>query len=541
MANMIKRAVCVLLAMLILAACGAQSSPVSGTLTSDDSIAPEQPQVSQDITDIPLPENTKPIITEPTFEIPSFAQTDIDEVTYEVQYCLEMYQAESAYLSGFAAVADFRAGYIGEGYVSGVSLPDSGLRIVIDAVSSQHYNITVCLASDQKTSGIMYIDGGAVGSFSVSGSGSFEAVKFENLYLTEGEHDVSFGKLSSEADIDYIILEDSKDIVDFSYNAGGVLSNSKASDSAKALYKYICESYGKVSLSAQQCSQGKNDEIYEILRYTGKYPAIRFGELMNYATGEDSGDIEYAIDHADKGGIVGYVWHWVKGGSVYADKSDFDLKSAMNAHDIARMDKSKLDELYEKGGVSDESLSLLADIDEIAEELLRLKELDIPVIFRPLPEASGGWYWWGEDKDAYLWLYRLIYMRLCDYWHLDNLIWVWNGQSRDWYVGDEWCDIIALDIYDFSGEAWDSFSRVNLLHTMQSISYTKPVAISECNVLPSPVYSVTDRAHFGYVCVWSGDYVTDKQGGFGGDMSETEWVVYYNSSNVVTLDEINYQ
>lgn len=540
MVNLIKRIACVCLTMLMLAACGAQSVPASGSLVSDDTFTPKPPKVSEDITDISLPDATKPVVTEPTFEIPSFAEMDIDEVSYEVQYCLEMYQAEQGELSGFAAVADFRAGYIGKGYASGVSLPDSGLRIAVQAVSSQHYNITLCAASDKDISGIMYIDGGAVGSFGLSGSGSFEAVKFESIYLTEGEHDISFGKLSGEADIDYIILEDSKNVVDFSYNVGGVLSNSKASESAQALYKYLCDSYGSHTLSAQQCSQGSNDEIYEILRCTGRYPAIRFGELMNYAAGEDSGDIEYAINHAQKGGIVGYVWHWVKGGSVYADKSDFDLKSAVNAHDIARMGKSKLDDLYEKGGVSEESLSLLADIDEIAQELLRLKELDIPVIFRPLPEASGGWYWWGEDREAYLWLYRLMYLRLCDYWHLDNIIWVWNGQSRDWYVGDEWCDMISIDVYDFSGEEWDSASKVNLLHTAQSFAYSKPVAMSECNVLPSPVKSVMDRAYFCYACIWSGKYVLDGQGGFGGDMSEAEWVAYYNSSNVVTLDEIDF-
>ncbi len=536
---MIKRIICVLLALVLLAGCGAQTTPVGGTLASDDAAPPEQ-IVTEDITETPPQQEEKPIITEPDFDIPTYGQSELEEIDFDVQYCLEMYQAEGGELSGFAAIADFREGFIGDGYVSGVSLPDSELRITVESVANQHYNITLCAASDQPMTGVMYVDGSAFGSFRLSGSGSFEAVKFENIYLTQGEHYVTLGKLGAEADIDYIILEDSKEVVDFIYNAGGVLSNSKASDKAIELYEYLCLNYGKATLSAQQCSQGTNNEIYEVLRYTGKYPAIRFGELMDYATGADSGDIEYAIDYAQNGGIVGYVWHWVKGGSVYSEKSDFDLKKAVNAHDIGRMDESKLNDLYESGGVSDEAMSLLADIDEIAAELLRLKELDIPVLFRPLPEASGGWYWWGEDTDAYLWLYRLIYLRLTDYWHLDNLIFVWNGQDKDWYVGDEWCDIISLDIYDFSGEAWDISSRVNLLHTAQRISASKPVVISECNVLPAPVNIVNDRAYFGYACVWSGGYVTDEQGGFGGDMDESEWVVFYNSSATITRDELDF-
>lgn len=534
---MLKRIFCIITAMLLLCSCGAEPRPAQGSLQSEN-VLEEPPLVSEDSTGEAFPEE-KPQITEPSFDIPTFSESDIKATQINSQYCLEMYQAENGEMSGFSAIADFREGYIGNGYVSGVSLEGSSLRITVKAVSDQHYNITLCAASNQAMTGIMYIDGTAVGKLSLSGSRNFEAVKFENIYLPKGEHAVSFGKLSSEADIDYIILEDSRAIADFSYNVIGALSNSKASEEAKALYSYLCDNYGKTTLTAQQCSQGSNDELYEILRYTGKYPAIRFGEMMNYGCGIDSGDIEYAINYAQNGGIVGYVWHWVKGGSIYSDKSDFDLVGAVNAHDIARLNKEKFKELYESGGVSDESVSLLEDIDKIAEQFTRLKELDIPVLFRPLPEASGGWYWWGEDKDAYLWLYKLIYYRLTDYWHLDNIIWIWNGQNADWYVGDEWCDIISLDIYDHSGENWDSSSRVNLLHQMDKISQAKPIVISECNVLPGPVNMVQDRALWGYACVWSGEYVS-KSDVFGGDMSETEWVVFYNCSKTVTRDEIKY-
>ncbi len=533
---MLKRTLCILISVLLLCSCGAQSAPVGGTLSSED-VKDETPLVSGDVTE--QPPETRPEITEPTFVIPEFSESKIEAIETDMQYCLEMYQAEDGELSGFSAIADFREGYIGNGYVSGVSLEGSNLRITVDAVSNQHYNITLCAATNQPMTGNLYIDNIAVGRFSLAGSVGFEAVKFENIYLAKGEHIISFGKLSAEADIDYIILEDSRSVADFTYETVGALSNSKASEEARKLYSYLCASFGNVTLTAQQCAQGTNDEIYEILRYTGKYPAIRFGEMMNYGVGIDSGDIEYAINYAENGGIVGYVWHWVKGGSIYADKSDFNLSDAVNAHDIARLNESKLNELYEGGGVSDESLSLLEDIDKIAEQFLRLKELDIPVLFRPLPEASGGWYWWGEDKDAYLWLYKLIYHRLTDYWHLDNIIWVWNGQSKDWYVGDEWCDIIALDIYDFSKETWTTSSRVNLLHSSREISSAKPIVISECNVLPNPINMANDNALWGYACVWSGEYVSE-DGAFGGDMTETEWVMFYNSSATITREEIAY-
>lgn len=91
---------------------------------------------------------------------------------------------------------------------------------------------------------------------------------------------------------------------------------------------------------------------------------------------------------------------------------------------------------------------LMADIDAIAEQLLILKEAKVPVLFRPLHEASGGWFWWGASgPEAYKELYRLLYDRLTNEYGLDNLIWVWNGQDAEWYPGDEYVDIIGEDIY----------------------------------------------------------------------------------------------
>lgn len=477
-------------------------------------------------------------VEQPDFPIPEVKPTTPIDYEYNVSYCLDMYQAEKGELSGQAKIQNDRSGYLFDGYVTGIVDGEGSLRIKVNAVSSQHYNITVCAAADGRSQGYLYIDGNPIGKFVVSGIGEFEALKFENVYLSEGEHYISFERLSAVTDIDYVIFENSPYVLDFSYEANRKLCNQKASKEAKELYSFLCDNFGKYVISAQQCTSGTNDEIYEILKHTGKYPAIRFSDMMSYAIGKDNHDIEYAIDYAKNGGIVGYTWYWVKGGSVNADESDFNLKEAVNAHDIARIDQKALDSLYESGAVSDDTMSLLEDIDRVAEQFLKLKEENIPVLFRPLPEASGGWYWWGEDKDSYLWLYRLIYYRLADYWHLDNIIWIWNGQSADWYVGDEWCDIIALDVYDFSGEACDSSSRVNLLHSMSKLSKGKLVAISECNVLPSAQNVYTDRAYWSFVNVWSENCVWSPLYGFGGYMNEVEWVLFYNSTAVLTRDEL---
>jgi mannan endo-1,4-beta-mannosidase len=45
---------------------------------------------------------------------------------------------------------------------------------------------------------------------------------------------------------------------------------------------------------------------------------------------------------------------------------------------------------------SSENYALLVyDMDVIAWKLLELQAYNIPVIWRPLHEADGGWFWWG--------------------------------------------------------------------------------------------------------------------------------------------------
>jgi len=65
-----------------------------------------------------------------------------------------------------------------------------------------------------------------------------------------------------------------------------------------------------------------------IYKTTGKYPAIRFGDLM-LATEKDSittdTEMNIAMDWASKDGIVGYMWHWAAPDDkreYYADQTD---------------------------------------------------------------------------------------------------------------------------------------------------------------------------------------------------------------------------
>ncbi len=469
---------------------------------------------------------------------PVYNESEIERVEYDFTEFSEIYECEEGTLKGIAYTDASVGGHSGEGYVKGVSYPDSGLVITAQIPSNQHYSVIVCAYSEDPATGTLYVDGLPRGKFTVGGSGEYECVMFDNIYLAEGEVHITFDELTADMALDYVALANSTNAYTKMYNFTGELSNKKASDAAKKLYRYLCECFGNEVLTSQQVTQGSNKELDEIYYTTGKYPAIRFSDLMDYGAGLDSGDVELALEWAEKGGIVGYDWYWVKDGSCYKDKSAFDLTKCLNDHDVARLNEKRLAELYESGGVSDETISLLEDIDRIAASLSRLKEQNVAVLFRPLPQASSGEFWWSVDKDAYLWLYELMYARLCDYHGLDNLIWIWNALDADWYVGDELCDIIGLDIYDFSGSPWDNQSHINQLINVTKMCNHKPIALTECNILPSPSLLSTDHAFWSFTTMWSRGAV-DQNGELNRKyMSENEWILYYNCSLTQAMEEL---
>ena len=102
-------------------------------------------------------------------------------------------------------------------------------------------------------------------------------------------------------------------------------------------------------------------------------------------------------------------------------------------------------------------------LDRIAGALLELKNAGVVVLFRPMQEMNGVWFWWGiashrTDPGPYIRVYRAMHDYFTKDKGLDNLIWVYSPTSTygndtvtnyvfravDWaYPGDNYVDIIA--------------------------------------------------------------------------------------------------
>lgn len=179
----------------------------------------------------------------------------------------------------------------------------------------------------------------------------------------------------------------------------------------------------------------------------GKTPAVLGVDLIEYSPsrvehGSTSTAVEDAIAHAAKGGIVTVVWHWNAPAGLYdtaeepwwrgfyTEATDFDIAAALSDTTNANY------------------TLIIRDIDAIAVQLKRLQDADVPVLFRPLHEAEGGWFWWGaKGPEPAKALWRLIYDRWTNVHGMNNLVWVWNSVAADWYPGNDVTDVLSTDVY----------------------------------------------------------------------------------------------
>lgn len=453
---------------------------------------------------------------------------------YAMNGAAQKVEAESGTLTG-TNVASTRAGFSGTGYVTGFDNENDAVTMKVTISKAGLYELSVGYAAPygDKYNDI-YINGDYAGSMSFPEKKSFTEDVFGKVNLNQGENTVKVLKSWGYFELDYISLTPAKPNEIHHYK--DVLNNPNASDEAQLIYRFLRDYYGHKIISGQQASDGASSEIIFLESKTGKKPAIKGLDLIDYspsrvANGTTSKQTEYTVDWWEQeSGLVSQMWHWNAPKNLlntndapwwsgfYTYATTFDPTIAMN------------------NTASEEYQLIIRDIDVIAEELKVMKDANVPVLWRPLHEAEGGWFWWGaKGPAACVWLWKLMYDRLTNYHELNNLIWVWTGTNSesalDWYPGDEYVDIVGADIYLNDKNYSSNFSQFDGmvgLHEGQKV-----ITLSETGIIPDPDALDGEKARWSWFCVWAGDFIT---GGAKNELSHINMV--YNHDYVITLDEL---
>ena len=439
-------------------------------------------------------------------------------------------EAENGIRSG-TQLGTSRSGYSGTGYVTGFDADNDRVSITTQATAGV-YKIYVRYASPSGDKwNFVKINGQTLGSLAFPLSGSFVETLVGKVYLKEGVNLIEIIKDWGYFDVDNIRLEASEP---FPFNqVVQDLVTPSPSHRADSLYQFLKKTYGKVILSGQY---GGDVEFKRIKDLSGKTPVIRGFDLIDYTPsrvehGTTSTEVEKAIAWDKQKGITTFCWHWNAPKDLidqpgkewwrgfYTDATTFDLTKAMN-------DAS-----------SEEYNLIIRDIDAIAVQLKRLKAANIPVLWRPLHEAEGKWFWWGaKGPEACKWLWQLVYNRLLNEHQLDNLIWVWtstgNLDATQWYPGDEYVDIIGADIYLPAGNYSSSFIQFDNMASLYGGK--KIITMSETGTIPDPQSLFNEISAWSFFATWSGEFITDGQTNSAAHITEV-----FNHEYVITLDEIS--
>ena len=330
-------------------------------------------------------------------------------------------------------------------------------------------------------------------------------------------------------------------------------------DAAKKLYSYFVEQYGQKTISSVMANVNWNNTIAgKVYKLTGKYPAMNCYDFIHiYVPNQGSNgwinysDITPVTEWHNAGGIVQLMWHFnvpltettevkADGSGVTCTPSETTFK-ASNALASGTWENKWL---YEQ-------------MDKVIAVVLKLQEAGIAATWRPFHEAAGNatlksgaswgksWFWWGYDGAD---TFKKLWIAMYDYFQqkgVQNLIWIWttqnyNGdsssynQDTDWYPGDQYCDMVARDLYGY-----DADKNLQEFTEIQTAYPNKMVVLGECgkdnSTDPGKMSDCwTAGAKWGHFMVWY-------QGGNGSTdtmCSDAWWKDAMSSSNVITRDQL---
>ncbi|KAE9583928.1 Mannan endo-1,4-beta-mannosidase [Colletotrichum siamense] len=437
----------------------------------------------------------------------------------------KVYEAEDGVLSG-TTVDTAQAGFTGTGYVTSFEDDTDKLTINVDCTGDGQklFDLSIRYAGiyGEKRTNVV-LNGGAASEVLLAAGETWANVSAGQVLLNQGNNTIDIVKNWGYYLIDSITLTPSA--ARGPHNINEALVNAKANTDANALYKYLRSIYGKNILSGQQelsYSNWVNEQI-------GKTPALVSVDLMDYSPsrverGTVGTAVEEAITHAERGGIVSVLWHWNAPTGLYDTEenkwwSGFYTRATDFNVETALADTTNANYTL-----------IIRDIDAIAVQLKKLQDAGVPVLWRPLHEAEGAWFWWGaKGPEACKKLYALLYDRLTNHHELNNLIWVWNSVAEAWYPGDETVDILSADVYaQGHGPMTTQYNDLIALGGDKKL-----IAATEVGSAPFPDLLQAYEAHWLYFCVWSDTFINNAEWNSVADLK-----TIYESEYVLTLDEI---
>lgn len=338
------------------------------------------------------------------------------------------------------------------------------------------------------------------------------------------------------------------------------VADKKASDETKMLYYNLQEiaekgiAFGHQDATAYGIGWQHEDDPSklrsDIKEVAGKFPAVHGFDIGHIELGNASNldTVSFALmkDHIQqihkRGGIVTLSWHI---DNPVTNGDSWDATPAVRA--------------VLKGGAEREKFELW--MQRLSSFLNSLKDENnnaIPVVFRPWHEMNGGWFWWGAGNttpEDYKQLWRET-IELLDRNNVHNLLFAYSPNTLNseeefdtYYPGDEYVDVMGVDIYNHSGnEAFTKSVKGNLeILQKKSALNGKPYALTESgnNNFGEDEFWWTETLYPGikdsgiaWVLLWRNDRPAHYFSTYPGEISEEDFRKFAKYDEILFLDEV---
>ena len=432
-------------------------------------------------------------------------------------------EAENAVRNG-TQTATAAGGYSGTGYVTGFDTGTDYVRWTFAATNGLH-RLLIRFRTPYGEKGFDATLNGAVTSGMFPSNSAFTSFDVGLVELTNGNNTLQIGGGWNYYEIDRA------DLIPTNAPAPplalpATLVDPQATFAARMLMQDLVADYGKITWSGQH----ETNEVAIMQSVAGRKPLIVSGDLIDYSPsrvqfqGQPANYTESLIDLEKAGHVQALCWHWNAPTNLintpgyewwrgfYTYATTFDVASALANTNSAGY------------------VLLLRDMDAIALQLKKLSSNNIPVLWRPLHESEGTWFWWGaKGPEPFKQLWRLLYQRLTSYHGLHNLIWVLSSEDPVWYPGDDVVDVVGVDAYPT--DPTDALSaRSQALQAR--FNGRKLVALTEFGGVPD----IEKMQRYGVWWAWFAPWT----GSLGPSSAPAATVIrIYQSTNVLTLDEAN--
>ena len=502
-----------------------------------------------------------------------------------------MYEAEDLPGASVAEGAEFSGGKYAK------TADPSGITFTVKVEETAVYDITtkVLIKQYDWTTSKIAVNGVDVGSMLTTPRNCDSSyVVSASAKMKAGENKITVG--NQALGVDYITVERHPDAV-FKISELPVTPN--ATESARKVYTFLRENFGKKTVSGMMISdqnfnydygnmrlippggctpadsckfsdeevswKGQTD-IAEFYKRSGHYPAIGGFDMLFAAGGhhEEGWFKGYTENNLvmteqlwEMGGIPTYTWHWKVGKDTVfytqGTPAGFNnpgctegVMGTSNTNTCFNYTKAfKGEQCQELDETSQEYKDIVADVDIVSGYFKQLEEKGIAVVWRPLHEASGGWFWWGTaSPECYVQLYRLVFDRMVKTNKLTNLIWVWNintdpkfgydysALNAAWYPGDAYVDIVAVDIYDPLNDHNSAANYYNKI--VSDVGTSKMIALSENGAIPDIDSIAEDKAYWSYWMTWSQTW----SGNFLEKTPTDMWKRNLDDERIIALDDM---